>query len=254
MSASGQSSTLLRLLSEGFDGAVIAVVGGTGGIGTEVCRLATELGAKLVCASRSGRAPDGVAVDAALSLDVTSPTAIAAFRDAIAARYGRLDILVTTAGSSRQLPPKHIDLVTDALIDQVFRESAIAPLQLMRELAPLLRNGRDPVVVNVSSIAAVTGGGSNIAYAAAKGALDTAIRGMAKALAPEVRVVGVSPSALDTPFAQDRAQDFIDKTIAASALERLASPQEVAVAILCAARLMTATTGVTLVCDAGRQL
>jgi len=66
--------------------------------------------------------------------------------------------------------------------------------------------------------------------------------------------VNVSPSALDTNFARNRKDDFINATINASALKRLASLEEVATAVICAARLLTATTGTTLYVDAGRHL
>ncbi len=245
---------MIELLESGFRDAVVVVVGGTGGVGSEVCAMAAELGARVYSGSRSGRAPAGIPEQNAFPVDVSSPESIRAFCEQVAAACGRVDVLVNCAGSSRQIPLSRVDLLTDELIEQVFTENAMAPVVLMREMLPLLRAGQSPVIVNLSSIAAVTGGGSNLVYASAKAALDTATRAMAKAAAPEVRVVGISPSALDTPFARGRGEDFIDQTIAASALKRIASTREVAVAVLCAARLLTATTGVTVVTDAGRQL
>jgi 3-oxoacyl-[acyl-carrier protein] reductase len=242
------------MLEDGFRDAVVVVVGGRGGIGSEVVRLAAELGAKVAIASRSGADTADLPVDAGFTLDVTDNDSIRAFCRAIEARYGRVDVFVNTAGSSHQVPAERIDLLDDALIEQVLAENARAPLLLMREMAPLLRKGRDPVIVNLSSIAAQTGGGSNMAYAAAKAALETASRAMARALAPAVRVVTVAPSALETGFVRGRGADYLHKTAGASALKRLASLREVAVAVLCAARLLTATTGSCIEVDAGRHL
>lgn len=242
------------LLRQGFESTVVLVVGGRGGIGAEVVKLCAELGARVAVASRSGESVTDLPVDAGFKVDIGEPASICALAEAIDNRYGRLDILVSTAGSSVQLPLKAVERLEDKLLQQVLTENALAPMVLMREMTPLLKKGNDPVIVNLSSIAAQTGGGSNIAYAASKAALDTASKGFAKAVAPEIRVVNISPSALETGFAKGRGDDFIDNTIAASALQRLASTREVAVAVLCAARLLTATTGTTIVTDAGRHL
>jgi 3-oxoacyl-[acyl-carrier protein] reductase len=247
-------SVMFKMLDHGFRDAVVVVVGGRGGIGSEVVRLCAELGARVAIGSRRGDEPTDLPVELSLPLDIGDNDSIRQFAQSIADHFGRVDVLVNTAGSSVQLPLVAIDRLTDDLIERMLRENAQAPLVMMREMAPWLRQGRAPVIVNLSSIAAQTGGGSNIAYAAAKAALDTTTRAMAKALGPEVRVVNISPSALDTDFAHGRAGNFIEQTIEASALNRLASTREVAVAVLCAARLLTATTGVTLVTDAGRHL
>jgi len=91
-------------------------------------------------------------------------------------------------------------------------------------------------------------------YAASKAALDTISKSIARALAPKVRVVNLAPSALDTDFVRNRNSDFIDATIKASALKRLATIEEIATSVICAARLLTATTGSTIFVDAGRHL
>lgn len=245
---------MLNLLENGFRDAVVVVIGGRGGIGSEVVQLCAELGARVVIGSRSTDAPADSPAEAVLSVDIGDSVSIQHFASELRERYGRIDILVNSAGSSVQIPLRQIEQLTDERIDQIMRENAQAPIIVMREMADLLRAGNDPVVVNLSSIAALTGGGSNIAYAASKAALDTTTRAMAKALAPQIRVVNVSPSALETDFAKGRGDDFIQQTIAATPLQRLASTREVAVAVLCAARLLTATTGVTIITDAGRHL
>ena len=245
---------MLRLLESGFRDAVVVVIGGRGGIGSEVVQLCAELGARVVIGSRSADQPTDLPAEAVLPIDICDSASIKHFAGELQQRYGRIDILVNTAGSSVQIPLKQVEQLTDERIDQIMCENARAPIIVMREMAELLRAGNDSVVVNLSSIAALTGGGSNIAYAASKAALDTTTRAMAKALAPQIRVVNISPSALDTDFAKGRSEDFIQQTIAASPLQRLATTREVAVAVLCAARLLTATTGVSIITDAGRHL
>jgi 3-oxoacyl-[acyl-carrier protein] reductase len=161
---------------------------------------------------------------------------------------------VNTAGSSVQLPLRALERLTDEVIAEVFQSNAIGVLTTIRELAPLLRKGREPVIVNVGSVAAWTGQGSNLAYVGAKAAVEAMSVGLAKALAPDIRVIGVAPSALETDFVKGREAGFLDATIAATPLRRLTSVTEVASAVLCAARVLTATTGVTIAVDGGRHL
>jgi len=249
------NSTIVNLLQRGFKDAIVVVIGGTGGIGAHVARQAVELGAKVIVGARSiasDKIPEGVS--ASFTIDISNANSIRAFSNQLKEHYGRVDVLVNTAGYSYQLPPKRLDLLSDDIIDEVMAVNARGPLIVMREMAELLKLGNDPALINLSSITATTGGGSNIAYAASKAAVDTASKAVARALAPKVRVVNVSPSALDTNFARNRKDDFINTTINASALKRLASLEEVATAVMCAARLLTATTGTTLYVDAGRHL
>ena len=243
------NSYVTDLLEKGFNGAIVVVIGGNGGIGSEVVKQCRELGATVIVGSRT---PTNV--DNHFSIDICAIDSIRAFTSKIKEKYGRIDILVNTAGLSYQLPAGRLDLLSDEIIDDVMSSNARAPLILMREMADLLKAGNNPVIINLSSIAAQTGGGSNIAYAASKAALDTASKAIARTLAPEVRVVNISPSALDTDFVRNRKDDFIEATINASALKRLATTTEVATAVICAARLLTATTGTTILVDAGRHL
>lgn len=245
---------ILSLLRHGLRDAVVVIVGGTGGIGNAVATQALALGARIIRGARTAPDNAGDGRDITLPIDVTDSASIKAFAAAVEDRAGRIDILVNSAGLSFQVPPGRLDLLTDDIVDAVLDSNARGALLVMRDMAPLLRRGTNPVIVNISSIAARTGGGSNIAYAGAKAALDTMTIGMAKALAPQIRVLNISPSALETDFVRDRKPDFLEATAAASALKRLASLEEVATAVLVAARLLTASTGISIPVDAGRHL
>ncbi len=253
-------SPLTALLATGFDDAIVVVLGGAGGIGAEVVAQLRNLGARVIVASRRGATPSeqstlpapGQVIEVAV--DLTGPASIRAFADWAQRTLGRIDILVNSAGVTRSVPLQALDQLDDATIDVVMASNAAGLLRFIRDLAPLLRAGISPCVVNVSSVAARTGVGSNIAYVGAKAAMDAMTVSLAKALAPHVRLVNVAPSALETDFAKGRGQDFIDRTIAATPLGRLTTPTEVANAILCAARLLTATTGTTIFVDGGRHL
>jgi 3-oxoacyl-[acyl-carrier protein] reductase len=100
----------------------------------------------------------------------------------------------------------------------------------------------------------VRGGGSNIAYAAAKAGVHAMTMSLARALAPAIRVVAVAPSLMETPMtamwtAQQRAQ-----RIASNPLKRIAEPEEVAAVILGLATTMTFVNGAVIPVDGGSLL
>lgn len=233
-------------------GDVIVVIGGHGDIGSAVCRQATDAGAAVIAASR--RPPsDRLKWDSAC-VDISSLDSVRELAHEIDVRYGRIDVLVNAAGSTRSIPADQLSQLTDDILLDVFDSNAIAPIRLVRELLPLLRRGKNSVVVQVSSVAARTGQGSNIAYGAAKAALDATTLALGKALGPDIRFVNIAPSALANDFVPGRSPEFLQRTIAATPIRRLATSDEVAAAILVAARTLTATTGVTIAVDGGRHL
>ncbi len=118
---------------------------------------------------------------------------------AAAEELGEVTGLVNNAGVTGRLGP-FADLTDDDL-RRVVEVNLVAPLRLCREAARRWR-GRPPgekAIVTVSSVAARTGApGEYVAYAATKAAVDTMTVGLAKELAPGVRVNAVSPGTIDT--------------------------------------------------------
>jgi 3-oxoacyl-[acyl-carrier protein] reductase len=109
-------------------------------------------------------------------------------------------------------------------------------------------------VVNISSIAGATGMGSNIAYCASKAALDAMTKSLARALAPDIRVVSVSPGLVDTEFVKGLDQAWRDEQAARTPLKRLATPAEIGAAVLAVATLLPYTNGCIIPVDGGRPL
>src|SRR5690606_25627224 len=112
----------------------------------------------------------------------------------------------------------------------------------------------DGLVVNISSIAAFTGTGSNLAYVAAKAGLDVVGDALAKALAPAVRVVSVSAGVVASGFVPGRGADFNAKTASTTPLGRIGQPDDVAAAVEALATTLRFVTGTRLVIDGGRHL
>jgi 3-oxoacyl-[acyl-carrier protein] reductase len=247
-----------------LEGKVALVVGGAGGIGAVACRMLADAAVHVALTHRPGqeKAAEAKAILEALSgeghmalpVDVTDSSTLAAARDLIAARYGRLDILVNTAGFTKPVPHSDLDSLDDDLIDRMFQVNWRGQFAAIRTFAPMLRDSGDGLVVSISSIAAFTGVGSSIAYCAAKAGIDVMTKSLARVLAPEVRVLAVSPGVVDTDFVPGRGADFTQKVSASTPLKRVASAEDIASAVMVCATHLNFSTGTTIVIDGGRSL
>lgn len=197
---------------------VVLVIGGAGGIGAASARQFAENGARVVLTHRDGDDKAGQAKaliaqlagagHAAFPADVADTATLIALRDAISAQYGRLDVLVNSAGFTKAVPHADLDGLDDDFIDRMFQVNWRGQYAAIRTFAPLLKASGDGLIVSVSSIAGISGSGSSIVYGATKAAIDVMTKSLARVLAPEVRVLGVSPGAVDTNFVPGRGAEF----------------------------------------------
>jgi len=243
---------------------VALVTGGAGGIGSAICRALAAAGFTLVVGyHRSAQAAERLAAalpgagHLALAAPVTDSAALAVMAAQIGARLGRCDVLVNGAGTTRFVPHADLDGLEDALIDSILSTNvrgafaAVRALKSMLERSDLQGGG---VVINISSTAASFAIGSNVMYCASKAALDNLTKSLARALAPGIRVLSVSPGLVDTDFVKSLDQQWRDEQAARTPLQRLARPEEVGQAIVAAVTQLTFSTGSVLLVDGGRLL
>jgi NAD(P)-dependent dehydrogenase (short-subunit alcohol dehydrogenase family) len=245
------------------DGKVALITGGASGIGLATARLFLDEGAKLVLTDR-----DKSAVEAALAalgnaagfhlLDVTREDDWIAVTDAAVAEFGRLDILVNSAGVAllRDIETTTLDewrALMAVNLDGTFLGCKHA-VRVMKE-----RGGGS--IVNMSSVAGLIGSGNLAAYSASKGGVRLLTKSVALHCARKgynIRCNSVHPSFVETPMlramiaaGRDPAKMEANYTGAAP-LGRLAQPIEVARTILFLASDESAfTTGAELVVDGG---
>lgn len=247
-----------------LSGQVAIVTGGAGGLGAAICRALAAAGCTVgvgyhgsEAAARelaTGLPAAGSATHAALKAPVTDSAALALMAAEVRERWGRCDILVNCAGTTRYVPHADLDALDDALIDRILATNVRGPVAALRALRPLLAASGRGLVVNISSIAAVTAMGSNVVYCASKAALDNLTKSLARALAPSIRVLSVSPGLADTDFVKSLDGAWRDEQAARTPLARLALPEEVAAAVVAAATHLTFTTGAVIPVDGGRPL
>ena len=133
--------------------------------------------------------------------DVRDSAAIRSIVQETHNRLGSIDVLVNNAGGLVQRVP--IAEFDDELFDEVMHINARSVLAFCREVVPLMRAaGRGGNIINVTSVAARTGGGpAAYLYAGSKGFVSTVTHGLAKELVPDrIRVNAVAPGVIQTPF------------------------------------------------------
>lgn len=267
MSSLAQSDTAVASSRSRYprslDGRVALVVGGAGAIGAATSRMLAAAGATIaVTHLDSERDTQGAKAliaelgdgHAAFIADVADTPSLIDLRDAIQARYGRLDILVNAAGYTKPVPHADLDALTDELIDRMLQVNWRGQFATIRTFAPMLKASGDGLVVSISSIAAFTAVGSSIAYCAAKAGIDVMTKALARVLAPEVRVLAVSPGVVDTEFVPGRGADFNDKVSASTPLKRIGAADDIAAAITACATMLGYSTGHIVQVDGGRAL
>ncbi len=167
-------------------------------------------------------------------------------------QFGRLDVLVNNAATTRFIPLDDLDAVTDDVWDEILGVNVKGAFYVSRAAMPLLRATKGSIV-NVASVAGLGGSGSSLPYAASKGALITMTKSFAKAFAPDVRVNAVCPGVIESRWLKDHPE-MIESAIPVTPLQRASTPDDIADAIVflaCDARMMT---GQAVVVDGGRTM
>jgi NAD(P)-dependent dehydrogenase (short-subunit alcohol dehydrogenase family) len=189
----------------------VAIVTGAGrNIGEEIAKTLASEGAKLAVVDMDrGR---GETVAAAINkaggeatafvVNVAVESEIAGLVEAVATRWGRIDILINNAAISDN---KSILDITKEQWDAVIAVTLTGPFLMSQQVARrMVAQGGGGKIVNVGSTSGFFGRSRAIAYSAAKGGVANLTRAMAVQLAPhKIRVNGVVPNKIGSPVGRD---------------------------------------------------
>jgi 3-oxoacyl-[acyl-carrier protein] reductase len=173
--------------------------------------------------------------------------------------WGRIDALVNNAAITKFV--KYLDLYDLNAEDfqRIYSVNVIGAYQMVRACAPAMKRQGSGAVVNVSSIAGITGMGSSVAYAASKGALNNMTFALARALGPEIRVNAICPGFIEGRWLRDglgeQAYESFRKRYSDTVpLGSTAQPDDIAETIVWLIEGARLVTGETIMVDAGMHL
>lgn len=237
-------------------GRVALVTGGARRVGRAISLALAEQGTSVaVHYNASGDAASSAVQDvreagvgaAAIQGDLRQPgTAERIVRETEDA-LGGIDILVNSAAVMLRTP---VGEVTVEEWDDMFALNVRAPFLLVQAARGLLARNRG-VVINIADLAALEAWPAYVPHGMTKAAVVQMTRGLARVLAPEVRVNAVAPGAVLLPDSWDRAA--ADRLVATTPLRRLGTPADVAQAVLYLASA-DYVTGEVLIVDGGRHV
>ena len=190
-----------------------------------------------------------------IQCDIGQDAAVRQMIEQIASRFGKLNVLVNNAAMTHIVDHKDLEGMSEDKWDDIFQVNVKGTFFCIRAAAPLMKKSGGGAIVSVSSVAAIGGEGSSIAYAASKGAVNTLTKSLARVLAPEIRVNAVCPGPVDTRWLRKMMSvDEIKSRAASYPLQRAALPEDIADTIIFLATGTTLTTGQCLVVDGGRTM
>src|SRR5215469_16825222 len=256
------------------DALCVIVTGSASGLGAATAGILAKGGARILVnysnskneaeataeACRKAGATEVLVVQGDVARDEDCQKIVAA-----AAPWGKLDALINNAGVTKHVAHDKLEQLSAEDFQRIFAVNTIGPYQMVRAARALLEasakaTGRAAAVVNISSIAGISGGGSSVAYAASKGALNTMTLSLARALAPLIRVNTVCPGYIDTPwFTKGRgeagAKAVRDSVVARAPLKVASTAEDIAQAVCYLATPVSSNmTGEILRMDAGMHL
>jgi ketoreductase RED2 len=236
---------------------VALVTGSSSGIGESIVRRLAERGMRVVVNSaRSAEAGQKIAAELPdatyIQADIADEDAAKALIQSTVDTYGRLDVLVNNAGTTRVIPHRDVAAVTPEVWTHILGVNVVGTWQTTLAALPALRATGAGCVVNISSLAGSRQLGSSIPYAVSKAAVDHMTRLLANVVGPEVRVNAVAPGLIDTPWTKDYTRQH-EAVKASSPLRRVGVPDDVATAVvgLIDSRYVT---GQVLIVDGGAAL
>lgn len=245
-------------------GKVAVVTGASRGVGQATALALAKLGCSVaINYCRSHEAAENTAqqartlgVNAAcFAGDVADDRSCRKMIDDVVQKFGQLDILVNNAGTTQFIRHENLEEVQEAHWDRIIGVNLKGPFQCARAARKHLEASGDGVIINVASIAGITGTGSSIPYCASKAALINLTISLARVLAPKIRVNAVAPGFIEGHWLQqglgENYQAIKQAAEQRAVLGKVCRPEDVAAAILSLITGPSMITGQTIVCDGG---
>lgn len=241
-----------------FKNKVVLVTGGATGIGSATCIKLSSLGAKVVVnySKSFQEAQDtynqlsnpGMLYQA----DISDERQVKEMILACIQKFGKLDYLVNNAGITHQLAIDNFDGATDEIWDKLWNINVKGTFYCIKATVPYLKKGEDSAIVNVGSVAGITGLGSSVPYAVTKSAVHGLTKSLAFSLAPDIRINSIAPGAVGTRWWKGN-EEKMEALAGNILLKRISTPEDIAETI-CYTLLQKSLTGQIITVDNGQTM
>lgn len=241
----------------------VLVTGGAGEIGSAISKSFADLNYDVVITYNSNSEKAQKVLEslptgnhAIFHAPTTDPSRVEELRKFVLEKYQKLDVLVNNAGITTPVNHDDLDGLTDEWIDKIMTTNFRGGFAMCRAMKNLLLNSNEntSLIINISSIAGIYGIGSNVAYCASKSAVDSMTRSLARALAPKIRVVSISPGFVEGEYTKSFDHGYLQNQKDNTPLNRFAQGIDVANAAIAVATQLTFSTGNIITVDGGRLL
>ena len=245
-----------------LNGKVVLITGGGTGIGRAIAHYFAKEGATTVInysKSESDAVKTAAEVRAlgvsssVIRADVSSNAQVREMVDQVRKEFGRVDILVNNAGYTRFISHADLEAMEEDTWDKIFAINVKGAFFCSRAVAPLMKRQGKGRIINIASVAGLTGQGSSIAYCASKAALICMTKSLARALAPEVGVNAIAPGLIETRWLEGSADPNAtrERFRNAALLKRVGTPEDIAEVAVSLAADRSFITGQVIVVDGG---
>ncbi|GBF71910.1 NAD(P)-dependent oxidoreductase [Paenibacillus sp. 598K] len=212
---------------------VVLVTGGGTGIGRATCIKLARNGARIGlnynrseqdAMSTASELEDMGAEVMLLKADVSQETEVRKMVEQAASRFGTIHYLVNNASITKQIALSDLDAVTDEIWDTLLDVNLKGMFYCARAVAPYMKENKIGSILNVGSIAGITGSGSSLPYAVSKAAAHGLTKSLAHALAPEIRVNCIAPAAVSTRWWEGE-EEKMQRLSGHLPLQRISTPE-----------------------------
>ena len=233
-----------------FKDKVVLVTGGGTGVGRATCIKLAEYGASIILNySHSYQEAqktvelieDSGGTVTAIKADVTNDCAVHEMIMEAEQKYGAIHYLVNNASITEQIELSDLESVTDDIWDKLFSVNVKGMFYCVRAVTPIMRKLKDCAIINMGSIAGITGSGSSLPYAVSKAAIHCMTKSLARALAPDIRVNCIAPAAISTRWWAGEEEKMY-RLSGNLPLQRISTPEDIA-ELICDMLIQQSMTG-----------
>jgi 3-oxoacyl-[acyl-carrier protein] reductase len=241
-------------------GKIALVTGASKGIGASIAKAFAREGARVLVNYRSSDAEAKQVVDSIrksggkawpFKADVSDPQDVARMFDFVSKKFGRLDILMNSAGAAdASIWNAKVSEITTAMWQKVLSVDVVGGFLCDQRAAPLMTKGG--VMINIASTPVLVGDTQGLVYACAKASVLTKTKMLARMLAPKIRVNCMILGSIETGWVDWLDKETLKSYQSSISLGRFGKPEEVAsVAVFLASDDSSYITGESIVVDGG---